>query len=215
MMRALLPLLVVTSTASAGTHELSIGSAVRALRSDSANALTEDSLGGVALGYAHALAVDLYPGLQLWATGSFGFGTASGIMFQTLDTEVDSLTFAIGGRARYPLRRWLVTSARLELGTTRADVHLRDAAGHSAADAGWGVSAQAALGLEILAMRSRNGFSLGLRFEAGYLLASPVSLTATPATASGDTLRLEMTAAPLGSLDLSGAMMGFAVTSQF
>lgn len=215
-MRALLALLLLSSTAYAGDHEVSIGSAVRALRTDSANALTEDSLGGGQLGYEHALDLPLLPGVELWATGTFGWASADGTMFQTLTTTVDTLSFTVGGRARYPFGRWLNATARLDLGTSRADVALRDDASHTAADAGWGVLTQGALGLELMLFRSRrSGFTLGFRAELGYVAASPISLTATPESGSDDTLQLEMSAASLGSLNLSGPVFAGALSSQF
>lgn len=214
-MRAALLFLLASSTAHAGTHEVSVGSATRTLRTDSANALTEDSLDGGQLGYAHALDLPLLPGFAFWATGSFAWGGATGTMFQTLDTEVDTLGFTVGTRARYPLKRWLVANARLDLGTARAAVALRDDQGHTAADTGWGATAAAALGIETLISRRSSGFSLGLRFELGYVAASPIALTATPESGNDGTLQLEMTAAGLGSLNLSGTVFAASLTSQF
>ena len=217
-MRAIIVLsLLASSTAFAGDHELSIGPSTRALRTDSANALTESSLDGGLLGYEHALELGLVPGVQVWATGSFGWGSADGTMFQTLSTSIDTLGFTLGGRARYPIWRWLNATARLDLGTARAAVALSDAAGHTAADSGWGAVAQGALGVEVVLLRSRSSrFTLGLRAELGYIAASPVSLTATPESNSDDdTLQLEMSAASLGSLNLSGKVFSVSITSQF
>lgn len=217
-MRAFIALaLLAAPTAHAGPHELSLGGTTRTLRTDSANALTEDSLGGGQLGYAHALDLPLMPGVALWATGTFGWGAADGTMFQTLTTELDTLSFSVGGRARYPLRgRWLAATARLDLGTSRAAVALRDDAGHSAADTGWGATAQGAVGIDLALIRPRTrDFSLGIRVELGYVIASPIALTATPESGSEGTLQLEMSAASLGSVNLSGAVFGAMVTSQF
>jgi hypothetical protein len=211
-MRALLLVLLATSVAHAGNNEISVGSHIRALRSDSANALTGDSFAGAAIGYGHALATSGLP-VQLWLTGTFIAGGVQGTPFQTMSTDLDMMTFAIGGRARYALRRWLDASARLDLGTARTSVDIRDDAGHSAADSAWGVSAHAALGLETLARYKR--LAVGIRLEFGYVFASPISLTATPDAAADGTLRLPMQAAALGSLDLSGPTFGATMTSQF
>jgi hypothetical protein len=217
-MRALIALtLVAASTAHAGTHEVSFGGTSRALHTDSANALTEDSLDGSQLGYEHALELPLLDGMNLWATGTFGWGLADGTMFQTLSTSLDTLSFTIGGRARYPLGRWLNATARLDLGASRASVAISPATtGHTASDAGWGALAQGALGVEVVLIRSRSGFTMGLRAELGYVAASPISLTATPDSSSDDdTLQLEMSAASLGSLNLSGKLFAASLTSQF
>ena len=47
-------------------HELWIGGSARALRSPSANALTDSNLGGTSLGYAHDLGIGLVPGSAIW-----------------------------------------------------------------------------------------------------------------------------------------------------
>jgi hypothetical protein len=213
-MRHLLALVLLTSVAAADTHEISIGSTSRTLRTSSANALTGDSLGGGALSYAHALGMDLVPGLAVWAEGGFGWGGADGTMFQTLSTEISTLSFTVGGRARYPLRNRIIANARLDLGMARAAVQLRDDVGHAASDHGWGATTQASLGLDLFAIR-RPQLSLGLRLELGYVATSPVSLTAAPSSGSDGTLQLEMSAASLGSLNLSGAVFEASVVSDF
>lgn len=215
-MRAILAMLVLTSAAGAEpAHVITYGGTVRALRTDSANALTEDSLAGGQLGYEHALGRSLLPDLSLWATGTFGWGFADGTMFQTLTTDISTFTFAVGGRADYPLFHWLHGTASLDLGTSRAAVGLRDDMGHTAADSGWGVVTQGKLGLEILLARERSRFKLGLRFELGYVATSPIALTATPESGSDGTLQLDMDAASLGSLNLSGKVFAASLSGQF
>ena len=220
-MRHLLALLALTaplsvaspSAAEDGTHEISIGSTSRTLRTSSANALTGDSLGGGALSYAHDVGLELVPGLAVGAHGSFGWGSAGGTMFHTLSTELSSLSFTVGGRARYPLHNRIVANARIDLGMARAAVQLRDDAGHTASDHGWGATSHAALGLDLFAVR-RPQFSLGMRLELGYVATTPVQLTAAPSGSDG-TLQLEMSAASLGSLNLSGAVFEASVVSEF
>ncbi len=215
-MRALLALLLSTSAAAAEpAHVITYGGTVRALRTDSANALTEDSLAGGQLGYERALRLSLVPNLSLWATGTFGWGFADGTMFQTLTTDISSYTFAVGGRARYPLFYWLHGTASIDLGTSRSAVGLRDDAGHTAADSGWGAVTQGKLGLEILLARARSRFKLGIRLELGYVAASPISLTATPESGADGTLQLEMDASSLGSLNLSGKVFAASLSGQF
>jgi hypothetical protein len=214
--RAFLALALFTHVAYADGHrELSLGSTIRALRTDSANAVTEDSLGGIQAGYAHGLGIELLPRLELWATGTFGWGNATGRMFQTLDTEVSTHAFMVGGRARLAIRGYLSATARLDVGTARAAVALRDDMNHTAQDAGWGAITQGALGLELDLVRTSSKFSLGLRAELGYVAASPIELTATPESGSDGTLELDMVAASLGSLNLSGKVFAIGLSSHF
>lgn len=211
---AALLLLAAVAPATAGNNELSTGSFTRALRSSSANALTEDSLGGGGFAYARVLPLDVLPGVEVWGTGAMSFGTATGQMFQTLDTEIDTMHYTAGARARYPVFRWLVANARLDLGLQRAAVSLRDSAGHSASDTGWGAISTGALGLELLAV-SHPRFSLGLRFELGYFADTDIGLTAKSDEPDEDTLELERMEASLGHLDLGGRFFAFTVISQF
>src|SRR5687768_12212918 len=105
-MRALIALTLVAGAATsahAGNHEIAMGSYNRALRTSSANAVTDETLGGGQLGVARALRLDLYPKLEVWATAGFNWGGAEGTLFQTMTTEVDSYGFTLGGRARYSL----------------------------------------------------------------------------------------------------------------
>ncbi|NVB77219.1 MAG: hypothetical protein HOV81_02385 [Kofleriaceae bacterium] len=209
-------ILLAASTAHAGgANEFNIGSSSRGLHSDSANAVTADSLGSGNLGVGRTLDLELVPGLQLSAIGNFAWGGADGEMFQTMSTELDTLSLTVGGRARYPLRtRYIVATARLDIGMARAAVAIRDDADHTASDSGWGATSTAAAGLELYAV-STTKFKLGIRFELGYTATSNVELVATPETGSEGTLQLAMTAASLGSLDLSGSFLGFSVVSQF
>jgi hypothetical protein len=210
-----LALALAPSPAHANNNELTITESTRALRTSSANAITEDSLFGGALAYGRQLGIELLPRLELWAHATFSWAGAEGTMFQTINTELDTLGFTGGARARYPLwRRHLLATARVDLGTARAALELRDNDGHSASDAGWGATTSAAFGLELYPVRASR-FALGLRFEIGVVATSSIPLTATPAAGSEDTLELEMTAASLGDLNLSGPVFTASLVSQF
>src|SRR5690606_34187492 len=65
-----------TATAYADNNELTIGGTARALRTTSANALTDDSLGGGTFAYARRLDLELLPGLELWPEATFAWGAA-------------------------------------------------------------------------------------------------------------------------------------------
>jgi hypothetical protein len=100
------------------------------------------------------------------------------------------------------------------VGMTRASLMLEDEEGHSASDSGWGPLAQFGLGLDVYAV-NRPQFSFGLRLELGYVAMAGIDMTAKPETESDGTLQLEMTAAGLGSLNLSGSTFSAAIVSQF
>jgi hypothetical protein len=206
-------LLSAAATAHADGHEMWIGESARALRTSSANALTDDGLFGGSAGYAYLIGRDIVPHLELWAHGAIGGGTATGEMFQTLDTEIHAFQMTVGGGVRYELHPRVAALARLDVGTLRAAVAIRDDAGHSACDHGWGAMTSAGVGLDLYAIR-RPRFSLGLRFELSAVATSSIPLTATPDSADGDTLQLDMTAAPLGSLNLSGPSFAFSLVGQ-
>jgi hypothetical protein len=215
---SVLCLLLVGATASparAGDrNELALGSWNRALRSPSANAVTEDNLAGGALTYARDLRLQPIPGLAVWAVGSFTWAGAEGTMFRTLATDVDVLELSAGGRARYRLHQRVVLGARLDLGTARTSLRLEDSMGHTAADTRWGGIATAAAGLDLLAIAGPR-FALGLRLELGYTAAFAPALTASPGESDGDTILLPMQEASLGHLDLGGRFFGFSFVSQF
>ena len=213
-MRSLVVLVLLTATAHAGNNELSFTESTRALRTSSANAVTDDSLASFGFIYARNLGSGFVPHLELWTQATYQRGSADGLMFQTLSTELRTHAFMVGGQLRYELRRRIVASARLDIGTTRAALAIRDEMGHSASDHGWGAMTAGALALDFYAYRGPS-FAMGLRIEAGAVATSSVPLTATPDSGSKDTLQLEMTAASLGSLNLSGPSLAFAFLGQF
>ena len=214
-MRTALLLVLLTTTAHAGNNELMITESARALRTSSANAITEDGLFGVSFGYARRLPIVVGP-LALWGHASFDIGMADGTMFQTLTTELDTLGGSAGIRAQYNLwRERLIASARVELGMMRASLDLHDDADHSAGDHGWGATSSAAAGLDVVAISRRSVLSLALRFEVGATATSSIPLTAIPAETTDNTLELAMTAASLGSLNLSGPWFAASLVGQF
>ena len=205
---------LLSSAASAGNNEVSISESRRALHTASANAVTEDGMVGGALAYARRVDLPIVPKLTLWATGNFGWGGTQGEMFQTMQTDVSTLMLSAGGRARYQLHRLIVATGRLDIGSARASLTLQDDAGHSASDHGWAPMTQMAAGLDLYAVNKPN-FSLGIRFELGYVATGTVDMTAKPDSGSNNTLQLQMTAAGIGGLNLSGSTFAASVVSQF
>ena len=152
------------------------------------------------------------PGLQTWATAGFSWGGADGTMFSTLTTGLDTLSFTVGGRARYEVFRHLAVGARLDLGTARAALTLREG-DRELSDHGWGATSTAAASIDLLAIAGDN-FKLGLRFELGYTLTSAIELA--PAEASDPTeIQLQMSQASFGHLDVGGKFASFTAISQF
>jgi len=213
-MRIALALVLLTATAAAGNNEVSVTESARALRSSSANAITEDGLVGVTFTYARRFDLRPLPALELWSHGSIGFGLADGLMFQTLTTELDTLSLTVGGGARYALHRRIVATARLEVGAAHAALQIRDDDGHSARDAGWGFITSTALGMDLYAIRGQR-FTLGVRIELGAVATSSIPLTAMPGQRDENMLELDMTAASLGELDLSGPTFAASLVGQF
>lgn len=218
-MRSLLCLLLLAAAAApahAGDrNELTLGSWARALRSPSANAVTGDDLAGGGLTYARDLGLRPLPGLSVWAIAGLSWAGVGGTMFQTLATDVAALGLTAGVRARYALRARAALSARLDLGGVRTRLRLEDAMGHTAGDSGWGPTAAASAGLDLLAVAGPR-FSLGVRLELGYAVARSPALAATPGDGDdGDAILLPRTVAQLGHLDLGGPFFGLALLSQF
>lgn len=209
-------LLLLAGTARADAdHEAFLGSHIRALRTSSANALTDDSIAGPVFGYAYRLPKGVIPKLDLWGTGTFTFGFVDGQMFQTLTTHVTSIQMSAGIRARYALwRDYVVANARLDLGAQRASMSLEDMAGHDARDAGWGAVSTAALGLELSPFVLRR-VVVGFRAELGYVAAQGIGLTAKSEGAPEDTIELDRMAASIGQLDISGRYFSFALMARF
>jgi hypothetical protein len=199
--------------------EVSLGASARALRSASANALTDRDLGGVALGVAREIGRDLgidsgpgaLAGLSLWVEAGVITSTATGTMFQSLSTSIEGVAVTGGLGARYRLHRVVDLDLHAGLGAQRARVAISDTT-TTAYDHGWGLVAAASAGVDIFAVR--RPFGLGARLEAGYALAQGIAMT--PHTDQpGDARPLAMTAAGLGRLDLSGPSASLSAFAQF
>jgi len=209
------PSVSASTSASADTNrdELWFGGDFRALRSSSANALTDANLAGVSFGYARDLGIAVLPRLAVWAEAGMAIGGTTGTMFQTLSTDLSTIGLTGGLRARYQLHRLIVASARLAFGAQRARVAITDSSGSSASDHGWGSMAQASAALDLFAV-TRPPFGFGVRAEFGYVAAQAIGLTARRDT-SGDTLMLPANEIPLGGLDLSGPAFTISFVGQF
>jgi hypothetical protein len=209
---AILALSICAATpAFAGNNELWFGSFGRSLRTSSANAVTNDNLGGPQLGLARQLHLDLVTNLQLWATVGYGRGFADGSLFG-MPTTIDTHAITLGGRARYELHPNLAISGRLDLGADHAALSI-EGNGHTVSDGAWGGSLGGALGLDLLAV-ARPRFSFGMRFELGYVTASGVALSPAEG-ASTDMIELPASQASIGHLDLGGRYFALSLLSQF
>src|SRR5258706_8180616 len=217
-MRALLLLLLASGTASAGNNEIAFGGTSRALRTTSADAVTNNSLDGGTLSYARALEIDTVPGVQLWAEGAFDWGGAEGKMFQVMDTELRSSSFSVAGRARYALHPRLAANARFALGPTKESLDITDGSGQRASDAGWGAMVAGSVGLELRPIIAPK-VSFALRFDPGYVATSPIGLVAHAETSSSGSgsgaLMLPMQDASLGQLKLSSPRLAINAVAQF
>jgi hypothetical protein len=208
----LLVLAATTSTAAHADTELGIGMVDRALHSPSANALTSDSLFGGTLAVSHALHVGP-PQIALWLTGSMTVAAATGTMFE-MDTTIAQEAFQGGVRARYPLSPHVGAIARAEVGMSNVDIKLADPVNQTLSDHAWAPLATGALGLEWSGLED-HGMAMGVRLELGYTACAPVELTAKTHPPDDGTLRLPMTQASLGSLDLSGKYLAASLLVRF
>jgi hypothetical protein len=191
--------------------ELAAGAHHRALRSPSANAVTGDNLGGIALSLARDLGLRASPRLGLWATAGLSRARAQGALFRSLAAEVDALGIAAGLGARYRAHARVAAGARLELGAARAALRLEDPQGRGTEDAAWGGLVVAAASVDLFAIAGPRA-ALGVRLELGYAAAAPIALSARATAMAGPSASdLPETAAPLGALDLSGRFAGAAI----
>ena len=165
----------LTATAHAGNNELSIGSTIRALRTDLGECGHRRQPASAVSSATRTTSTSRFSGLALWATGGLRWGGAKGTMFQTLATDVshDAATSSAAARATQ-LHPALDATAHLELGVARAALALRDddVTRASATPAGARI-AEGAVGIDLLAVQQPS-FALGLRLELGYVAAAPV-----------------------------------------
>lgn len=203
-----------------GDLAVTMGSDIRALHTESANALTGDSLVGGQVGAMYRLPVAPAPRLSLWAEAGFVGSAAQGTMFGTLTTEVTLRELVAGVQARYGVFRHVVAYAKADLGAARDAVAIASTmpGGGRERDARWGAVASGALGLELLAIdggADASRWDIGLRVELGYAKQSKIALAPSPDRPDDDTLRLPMTEAGLGHLDLSGPTFSGGIVGHF
>jgi hypothetical protein len=108
----------------------------------------------------------------------------------------------------------VAAGAAVQVGAAHTSLSLTDAMDRTLSDSGWGGIAQGALAIDLLAVDGKQ-FRLGLRAELGYVKAASVALAGKADHPDDDTLRLQMTQASLGRLDLSGPYAGFSLLSDF
>lgn len=197
---------------------LELGSSTRFLRSPSAVAVTTDQLGSfvmsaerhlTTLGMPRDLALDL--GLEAtWANGS-----ASGRMFQTLDTTIGTNDLIGGVHASARFLRILGVTARAGVGATRAALAIaRSGQMASVDDHGWGRIATASLGAEIDPI-AQPQLRLGFSFDVGYVATSGVEMHAYPSNRPDPDRSIETAYESVGRLSLDGWMMHFGAHLSF
>lgn len=203
--------LCAASPALAGNNEVTIGNTNRSLRTASANAVTSENLGGVQLGAARQIHLDLVSNLQIWATLGLASTGAEGELFG-MPTEIDALDITFGGTARYVLHRHLAFIAHVDAGPSRSSLVI-DGNEKRVADSSWGATATGALGVDLFLVAYPR-FSLGARFEMGYTTHSAAALSPVEGS-SDDMLVLSESQASIGHLDLRGRFYAFSLLSQF
>ncbi len=215
MTRIALSLILLTGAATpalAERNELAFGGGSRSLRSDSANAVTENNLGGGELSFGRRLPIDL-PQLDLWALASLGWGNAEGAMFQSIATDVSTFVPTVGASARYALHSHLTLQARVDLGVARTSLQL-EGDGRTLSDSAWSGLTRGSLGIDAFALRSPR-FSLGVRFEVGYVAASGAALAPREDQPDDDVIMLPVMDASIGTLDLGGRFFNVSILAGF
>jgi hypothetical protein len=186
-----------------------VGSSTRWLSSPSAAAVTTETLGlFVMSGERQLTEVELPrgPSIQLAAFGSFGVGGARGRMFQTLDSNVDSIELLAGVHASAHLFQVMVLSARAGVGTDRRSLTIAPAGPAQMAsvdDAGWGRVAAGSIGADFEPVVAPQ-LHLGLGVELGYVATSAVEMHAYPSDRGNPDLTIQTAFASVGQLDLDG-----------
>jgi opacity protein-like surface antigen len=202
MRLALLLLCAAASPALADDNEVSIGFTGRSLRSNSANAVSDDNLAGGELTYARGVPVELPGDVGIQLIGGFNWNSVSGTMFNTMQTDVGSTGFSVGLRARYAIHKRVVANARADLGMNHTSLDL-EMNGRTLSDAKWHAVTRGSLGVDVYAAQT-NRVSVGARFEFGYVLATEAELAPREDTSDGETIMLPETQASIGGLDLGG-----------
>lgn len=203
--------LACAAPAFAGNNEVTLGSTNRSLRTASANAVTSENLGGVQLGAARQIHLDLVPNLQIWGAIGFASTSAEGELFG-MPTAIDALDITFGGHARYVPHRNFAAFARVDVGPSRSSLAI-EGNGHNVSDSRWGASATGALGVDVFLVAYPR-FSLGARFEMGYVAHSATALSPAEGSAE-DMLELPESQASIGRLDLGGRFYAISLLSQF
>jgi hypothetical protein len=193
----------------AAPWRVDIGSSTRWLGDTSAAAVTTETLGLFVLsGERHVGAVELPrgPSIDLALFGSFASGGATGRMFQTLVTSVDTVELAAGVHATARLYGVLLVSARAGVGADDVSLTIAPTARPRMAsvdDHGWGRLASASLGAEIEPLKLPI-LHLGFGAEVGYVTTSSVDMHAYPSDRGAPDLTIQTAFASVGHLDLDG-----------
>lgn len=203
-------------TAPGATWSVDAGTQFRWWNSESAAAIAPGSMTGTQILVGrHLTRFTARGGLDLGAFVRLGGGSASGQLFQTLETHIDQTTITGGVRLDARLWRQLHLVGLVELGAAHTSVTIGDELGAMAPvdDAAWSYAAYSTVGLEFVALRRR--VHLAVRIEAGLAMMQDIALTAYPRTRPDDELSIPTVYAGLGDLDTSGRTLGFSVRGGF
>lgn len=203
--------------------ELGMGSSGLWTRSGSADALTEQSFGMFSLSGAMKIdALQRLPGFEVLLEGTGEIGGTTGTTFQTMETSTLVHVGLFGAKLRRHLVHRLYAQGRAALGIGRIRARVSDlyTGVDPLEDAALTPAAYLGTGAEYMLARLRKSdgntaFTLGLRFELGYLLLAPVELTPTPRREDDDTIRIPAMSTSFGDLDLSAVNIHFQIVGRF
>jgi hypothetical protein len=196
------------------TWTIDIGTQTRYFGDTSAAALTPEPMLGPQLTVGRHLVGLPGPrgGFDLAGFIRVTGGQASGLIFNSLGTQVDQLAFTGGARLDLAVWRGFGASAKLDLGAARTAVVIGDNLGAMAPvdDSAWGFLGAATLGVKYDGV-VRGHYTIGLAFDVGYTVAAPVALHAYPRSRPEEELSISTMYTGLGALDTRGLTLGFTL----
>ncbi len=209
--------LIAEGDSHANTYEVGIGMGAHFVPSEKVDALSESQAFPVLhLEVAMALpALDVVSWAQTEVAVQYDNGQLRGTTFERIESKLDVQTLSIHGRLRRQLSPSWSALAQVGLGWQSASLSLEDASGGRpiSGDAN-GLSLASALSIDLRLMQkeSDTGFTLAFRTSLGYEASTSLHLDSER---HGEELAIPTLGRELGSVNMSGAMLSWALIGGF
>jgi hypothetical protein len=199
--------LAAPAVAAADAYELGFVSATRWVTSDSADALGEDDAHHQ-LGVGAGIRLDgIRPfGLALYFDAEYSHQGMTGTTFQRIDSDMSMHSVRAGARLEHRFNDWAATYGRFSMGYVTANLRLSEELSNLArpmSDRAHGASSAIGGGLDLSLFRGKR-FNVLVRTELEYERVSGLEFEASPQRPGDDILTIPVTAASLGTVDMSG-----------